>query len=319
MAFKKNKGKLMKKVFLYGCGIILLIVLGFGWFIITPETLPDSESHLHKKLRNLHMSLLYRYSNDPVMENKVHKSNIPLDIVIPIIEKDIPTARYTIQSIKGLLMHPINKIYIVAPESNKLRKFASDNGLVFINENDVLPKFSGSKTQKGWIKQQYLKLNADSFVEKDNFLVIDADMILMRAHVFIYKGKTIFNVYRDYSLERKKFVQRITGIDKFYNLDFTAHHMLFNKEKLKDFKTHLETKYKKSWFDALNDLDLEDGNFSEYELYANYMLKKYPNKFRFVHGRILNIERNKLEGLNFIQGAYSNEFKAVSSHHFYKL
>ncbi len=309
----------MKKIFLIIAGIFLLIIFYSFWLISTPESLPNSESHFHKKLRNLHMSLLYRYSNDPTMDNKIHKSDVPLDIVIPIVEKDIPTAKYTIKSIKGLLMHPINKIYIVAPESEKLKKFAKDNDLVFIKENNVLPKFSDKKTQKGWIKQQYLKLNADSFVEKDNFLVIDADMILMRAHVFIYKGKTIFNVYRDYSLERKKFVERVTGVKKFYNLDFTAHHMLFNKQKLKLLKADLENKYKKVWFDALNDLDLEDGNFSEYELYANYMLNKYPNEFMFVHGRILNIERNKLDGIDFIQGAYSNEFKAVSSHHFYTL
>lgn len=134
------------------------------------------------------------------------QSSVKLDIVIPIIEKDLPTLPYVIKGIRSQLMHPLGTIYLIAPESLKIREAAEKYNATFILEDTVLPKFRQNPPQAGWIKQQYLKLNADQFVQSDHYLVVDATLFLC--------------VLKFLNLREKQFLTRISIIQFLVKLWF---------------------------------------------------------------------------------------------------
>ncbi len=47
-------------------------------------------------------------------------SDIIIDVVIPVINKDLGTLPYVIDSVRKYVRHPINRIFVVAPTSRKI-------------------------------------------------------------------------------------------------------------------------------------------------------------------------------------------------------
>ena len=243
-------------------------------------------------------------------------SKIPIDVIIPVIEKDLDTLSLTIESLRANVLQPIKNIYLIAPESEKLRQIAKEKQCVFILEDTVLPVFSKKTKRKGWLKQQYIKLNADTVGACEHFLVIDADTILIRPQVFVLPGKEVLNILHDYWLSRKKMVKVALGYKKLHNVDFTSHHMLMSKLKLKELKHHLETLHKKSWQDALDSIDIPDGSFSEYELYGNFVAQRFADEVELVLGANTLFPRNGLANIRNASEYLSCKYKSMTMHNF---
>jgi len=299
----------------------IIIVLGFlilfiGSHWMAPHSLQAENTYWYQKLQRLQMWRYLYLMPDPNFTYAVPRSDIPLDVVIPVVEKDLNVLPLCIKSARDMIMHPIGKIYVVAPESAKIREVAAALNAIFVLEDVVLPQFTQPKAKKmrGWLIQQYVKLNADTFVDSQNYLVIDADTMFIRPQVFLHKGKTIFNIHTDYSLSRKQMVKEALGVDKFYQIDFTVHHMVMNKAKMQQLKSALQALHNKKWFDALNELHAED--FSEYELYANFFLHKYPNQIRIVAARNVWIPRERIGAFEGLRAALSKDYKSLSMHIF---
>lgn len=280
-----------------------------------PTTLPQNDSGWQKFLRHISYSYI-KLKNDSFCNAEIPFSNVPIDIVIPVIEKDAETLIHTLYSLRANVMQPIGKIYLVAPKSEMLEKMAADNNCEFVLEDKVLPKFSSSTNRKGWIKQQYLKLNADTIVENEHYLVIDADTILIRPQIFVKPGKEVLNILGDYWFKRKVMVKQALGFKKFHNLDFTSHHMLFSKTKLKALKKSLENIHGKAWNDALDSLEIPEGSFSEYELYANFVVQKFPHEIELVWGRNALFPRNGLANIVNAREYLCTRYKSLTMHSF---
>lgn len=294
-----------------GCLIVGAAYIGRFFF---PMPLKEVESHFYHQMRSFYNSILYRYANDPSFDNKDIQSSVPLDVVIPVVEKDLESVEQVVNSVRAFVRHPLGAIYFVSPESQRIRELAKRMNVIFVHEDTAMPSFRNGFNKRGWIKQQYLKLNADSFTTQAHYLVVDADTIFIRPHVFVLKGKTYFPILRGYTDTRKRFTQEAVGVQKFYNLDFTAHHMLFEREKLKEMKRRIEEKHKKSWADALNELPTPEAWFSEYELYANFFFDVFPEEGCIVHGRNVAIERQRLPYLSLIGPVMASYAKTLSMH-----
>lgn len=114
-----------------------------------------------------------------------------IDVLIPAIEKDLATLPHVIDSLRRYVRHPISNIYIVSPNSSKIRNLCSRKNCIFVNETTVLPftkkdiHYSSSRwNRSGWLYQQLLKMNGDHICRESHFLVIDADTVLIRPHRF---------------------------------------------------------------------------------------------------------------------------------------
>ena len=70
---------------------------------------------------------------------RVIPSIIKLDVLIPVVEKDLEVLPYAIDSARENIKHPIGEIIIVAPDSEKIKALCKIKGCQFVNEDSVLP------------------------------------------------------------------------------------------------------------------------------------------------------------------------------------
>ncbi len=295
--------------------VIIFCLVSLIYYACHPTYLPDNDSQLQNFLRFINYTYL-KAKTDPFCNTELPTSDVAIDVVIPVIEKDAVTLLLTIESIRANILQPIKNIYFIAPESTLLRKIAIEKNCVFVLEDGVLPVFSKNAQRKGWIKQQYLKLNSDTVVTCEHFLIIDADTLLIRPQIFVTKDKSVLNILHDYWFKRKQMVKIALGFNKFHNLDFTSHHMLFSKTKLKALKQHLQNIHGKSWQDALDSLEIPEGSFSEYELYGNFVAQHFENEVELVLGYNVIFPRDGLSNIKKATDYLCNKYKSLTTHSF---
>jgi hypothetical protein len=312
---------------------ILLVTIGGGVSFWKPDlfwrnhvSVGQLDSPLFERISDKNERILYdrREKIDPSFRrwDIIPYGKTPLDIVIPLVEKDCETVPYTVRSIRNLVGHPIGTIYFVSPESQKIRELAHSLGCTFILEDTVLPD-PAIKKHRGWIIQQFLKLNADSFVKNQHYLVVDADTLFLRPIIFTLKdGTYLVNIHWMTAVQRKKMTSILLGNNKVFKYDFVSHYMLFSKSLLSDMKKHIEGRFGKRWDKAIVDLfakgtpETSSSNFSEYDLYVTYVTECSKEKFRFISSANVTVYRNFLSRLDAIIPAYAPQYKSISLHHF---
>jgi hypothetical protein len=282
---------------------------------LTDKTFVSSALRNEKRLYNL------REKRDPsfARQHYIPSTQLPIDVVVPLAGKDVDIAARCVNAIKNLVGHKIGNIYLVAPENKEIRLLAAKLGCKFVHEDAVLPT-KEIKKYGGWFIQQFLKLNADSIVENEHYLVVDADTILIRPVIFVLKDNTyLVNTHWDCSTERKKVSAIILGNKKVFLYDFVTHHMFFSKKILKNMKDHIEKRFHKRWDLAIMDMFAKENDefrsgFSEYDLYATYLTEFSGVKFKFISNANVTVYRNFLDRLEYIIPAYASQYKTISLH-----
>lgn len=214
----------------------------------------------------------------------------PIDVVIPLVAKDLKIFPLCLEGIRHCVPHPIKNIYIVAPPQDEVKKFCEDNGLVFVDESSVFgfnPKelklhilwSDGTvKDRSGWFFQQLLKLSGNVGTCR-YYLCIDADHVLIRPHVFLTDDrKTVFYMTYEYHQPIIDHLHRLLPDLKLDNLSYVDHKMLFDKEQLKKLHEAISHYSGKLWLEtAIESYDRTlstPSAFSEFEIYGNFVQDK---------------------------------------------
>lgn len=214
---------------------------------------------------------------------------VKIDVVIPAIDKDLGTLPYVIDSVRKHVAHPIGRIFIVAPDSPRIKAVCRRKGCTFVPETTVLPL---SKSQivyrsshwerSGWLYQQLLKLGSSSITNQRRYLVIDADTVLIRPHRFLEGGKQVFYC-RDWS-QPEYFVtyRKLLGRKASRPRSFVTHYMMFDKNKLRSLKAAIERRHGTKWYAGIirSINRKKQFGFSEYETYGNYVYGANPGSVR---------------------------------------
>lgn len=203
-----------------------------------------------------------------------------IDVLIPAIEKDLATLPHVIDSLRRYVRHPISNIYIVSPNSRKIRSLCARKSCIFVDETRVLPftkkdiRYSSARwNRSGWLYQQLLKMNGDHVCRESFFLVIDADTVLIRPHRFRSGNSSIFYCRSWSQPEYFRTYRKLMGTRPPAPRSFVTHYMLFEKAKLAGLKRKIEDRHGMSWHAAIiRSIDKrKQFGFSEYETYANYV------------------------------------------------
>lgn len=157
-----------------------------------------------------------------------------IDVVIPVIEKDLDILPLCLEGVKHCVPHPIRETYIVAPSSDRIEAFCQEHGTTFVEESSVLgygPRsidYSVNGTNRaGWIFQQLLKLSG-RIGTAPYFLVIDADHILVRRHTFLDNcGRTVFYMSKEFHPPYYRSIESLLGMPYGETLSYVDHKMLF--------------------------------------------------------------------------------------------
>lgn len=227
-----------------------------------------------------------RYRIFSYLPHKLPKpSSEPIDVVIPVIEKDLRILPLCLEGIKKCVLNTIKDIYIVAPHCDNIIQFCKENNLLYVDEVSVLgcsPKdlnliTTDGNNRSGWLFQQFIKLSGNIGTCR-YYLTMDADHILLRPHVFLTEDcKTVF--YMSYEEHKPYYdeIQRLLPGLQLHKLSYVAHKMLFDKKQLADMLQKISQNHNgKDWRKVI--LDTIDRNthagFSEFETYGNYVKNK---------------------------------------------
>lgn len=218
----------------------------------------------------------------------IRAAEIPIDIVIPIIRKDLRILPLCLEGVRKCVAHPIKDIYIVAPKDDEIIQFCFSNNIKFVDEREVLgfgPQDIGleilypdgsKKDRSGWLFQQLIKLSGKIGTCR-YYLCIDADHVLIRPHVFLTdKFETVF--YMSYEMNQPYYDNisyLIPGL-KLSALSYVDHKMLFDKEIIAKLHSTINPDTDEAWVKTIIDSynrTCETG-FSEFELYGNFVKNK---------------------------------------------
>lgn len=244
-----------------------------------------------------------------------------IDVVIPTISKDFEILALVIQSLK-FVCQSINKIYIIAPKDLYIEKFCVENKLIFVEEVSVLGigktyityRVDG-KDRSGWLFQQLLKLSGDRFVEMDDYLVVDSDTVYVNRNNFVRNEQYVFYANEEWHQPYFESFKRLFGYEAPAKWSLTSHMMIFNKTLLGQMKQELEERSKQTWFDAYISTSsaTELSCVSDYETYANWVLRNHPGKacVRPFYNR--NVLRSNMCPLDQLCATYASQH-SVSFH-----
>lgn len=209
----------------------------------------------------------------------------PIDVVIPIIAKDLRILPLCLDGVRACVAHEIKDIYIVAPDQEEIRAFCAEHRLTFVDETTVFgyaPKSlrlitSGGSDRSGWLFQQFVKL-AGTIGTCRYYLCIDADHVLIRPHVFLTeRQETVF--YMSYEKHQPYYdlIARLLPDVRLARLSYVAHKMLFDKQQVAALHEALsKNNGGKPWQTVILDsIDRSTpSGFSEFETYGNFVEQK---------------------------------------------
>lgn len=212
------------------------------------------------------------------------------DIIIPLgpnekknIHKQI---EYTKKNVIGY-----RNIYIV---TNNFDNMEID-GCKIIDENifpfkmtDIAHYFAqhlGKNNRNGWYFQQLIKLYAGFVIDDilDTYLVLDADVFLLKPLEFYKDSKFIFTIGNEEHIPYFRHMQSLhPSFQKVIKPSGISHHMIFNKKYIEEIFKIVENKHNKPFWRAFiecveehknHSIFFQESGASEYELYFNYMIK----------------------------------------------
>jgi glycosyltransferase involved in cell wall biosynthesis len=265
----------------------------------------------------------YKYIKDSVSSGNNVSSETKIDVIIMVVEKDLDVLPYVIDGVRENLKHPIGRIFVVAPDSEKIKALCADIGCQFVNENSLIPitkkdiKYVvDGMDRSGWLFQQLLKWSADSLSSQEYYLVIDADTVLIRPQVFEANGKAVFLHSDEHHQPYFEVYKELFGVNAPCDLSFVCHHMLYQKTKISELRKEIESKHGDSWYNViLRAIDKSElSSISEYETYGQWMLQNYGDEIIREYWYNIPIKRTKLSKLNKLKSALSSKYRSISFH-----
>lgn len=245
-------------------------------------------------------------------------SSEPIDVIIPIIRKDLKVLPYCLEGINKCVTNKIKDIIIVSPQSEDILNFCHTHHLTHKDESSVLgfsPKDINYQVngvnRSGWIFQQLLKLSGN-IGDTTHYLVIDADHVLLSPHTFLTSNQqVIFYQSKEYHQPYYEMINKLLGEFRLTSLSFVDHKMLFSTQELKAMKDKIETYTGKNWVESiLSNLDNREMScFSEYETYGC----TFPAKKRILlPWRNKNLSSTYLEPYHILVQKYGKSHRAVT-------
>lgn len=199
----------------------------------------------------------------------------------PTLQRDIERFALLSDSLRKFYKGPL-KHYVVAP-SKDLHAFKErmhDQHIVFIAEEDVVPSYwypffknmFGIKRHRGWLIQQIIKLNSPQFIEEENIVIIDSDIVLIRPFdENIFFENTVLKFFKTPKLIHATWIDASARILKLSSLkepeiDYIGNLISWNRSNLIKMQQHIESSHNRPWPKVF----LKETFFSEYNTYGLY-------------------------------------------------
>lgn len=261
------------------------------------------------------------YSFDPPAP-----SSVPIDLFMPVVEKDAEMLDLALAGVKEHVQHPIGTIYLVAPKgAQRIRAVAKRHGCTFIDEDDVLdldkPDIGyvvNGENRNGWIYKMLLNLSADTICRNRHILILDADTVFIAPQIFLQHGRPLFNLSDEYHRPYFEATKRMVGIPHGLSRSFITHYMLFDAHVLKQLRSELERHWGAPWYTGIvNNIDkTELSGFADYEIYGDFYLKYGPSKPSLNYWSNISLSIKRLDEFEQLARRYAGRYRSISLHNY---
>ncbi|HMP76769.1 MAG TPA: DUF6492 family protein [Kiritimatiellia bacterium] len=242
----------------------------------------------------------------------------PITVVIPAVDKDADVLEHCLRSVRRFILQPITELWIVCPESPRIQALAEAHRARVMPEDAILPKPARELKTRGWVLQQFIKLNAAHHVPTPDYLVLDADTVFLRPQLFVRKSKTILRYSDQYELLYNRSLELAFGTKRRFPVSFVTHHMMFNRERVQALLTFLTERFKRPWWEAiLHEVDKGHPiSFAEYELYGHFILRdpKWRKSFQLEYWNGLDLDGADLARFNTLRAEANPRINSLSFH-----
>jgi hypothetical protein len=206
-------------------------------------------------------------------------------------------------------------------------KFDTNLSLRVITDEEILGEShlekirSKYKSRAGWVIQQILKLEVAYRFEGELSLVLDADTLLIKDRFYYdeyLRTQVLFPSF-EYHEPYYDFLIKIGALKQRPHYSFVTHHMIIQKDILQAALANIGCGAPSDLIDVVLDCSWDENQSSpfslDYELYAQFLVSNFPERFRF--SRWGNYELNSFhESTNFpqmIQG-FGERYASISAH-----
>lgn len=213
------------------------------------------------------------------------------DIVIVAHEKDFNNIKFIVEYSSICLEFDSIHLILSNREEYKdaeLLSTLSNKPIYYHLENDVLSVDKSRISHRpNWIYQMLLKM-FQNVTKNDNFLVIEADCVILNKLKFFNEDRTIFYLGRNhYHQQYYNFNNKLLGIGREYNHSFISEFMMYDKKIIREFLNKTKCNNIDDFLELIY-LYVDDNTYpSDYDLYGNFYYSNYPNNFET---KILNFD-----------------------------
>lgn len=223
-----------------------------------------------------------------------------MELMIPITKTDVPALQHNIKYIFQYL--PVKKIVLVGADN--IKGILPENPQIeYMNENELYPemnfghikemmeKLCGTGRRTGWYFQQFIKMAYATICKDEYYLIWDGDTTPI-THIDFFDKETgkPFLGYRGHEKCDAPFYPVMDKLlpnhllKKTVQESYIAEHLLVNcdimRKLITDIEANDEIEGKYFYEKILNAVDskvLNLSGFSEFETYATYVQRKYPD------------------------------------------
>lgn len=207
-----------------------------------------------------------------------------IDAVIPYHAKDRAILPLCLQGLRANL--PVARVLIVCAAAEQA--FVEALGCEFVDQDTViagLTRAAHPGPRYGWYFQQLLKLGMADLVNTSHYLVVDSDTVFLHSLPLLdAAGRVLLTQASEYHRPYFDTFERLLGFPAPREYSFVAHHMIFDRELVRQLRGELlgkEPWYAKIMAAVGRDApDVIDSRFSEYETYGHYLKACHPDEFR---------------------------------------
>ncbi len=221
-----------------------------------------------------------------------------MDVFIPLHEKDLMVLPACVASIRRFL-EPRPARIIIIPRSDDLRTHPAIArlGVETLSENDfqeLAPRASmpeilvKGKMRSGWYYQQFIKWGVRRFSQTPNYLVIDADTVLIAPLVVARGGRPIFDQTDQHHIPYFDTYARLFGGPPDRRPSFIINYMVFSVAWLDELISEIHARFPgRNWDSTIMSLidRTEMSSFSEFETYGYWLMAHKAGEFSRGEGR----------------------------------
>lgn len=176
--------------------------------------------------------------------------------------------------------------------------------LEIIDERDTLPcdeikRIFATKfpDREGWCLQQFLKFYAVGSASTKYALIIDADTLILNSRSWINeRGELGLTPTLEYQSQYYELLIKLGVIDFFPSISFVPHHMFYDVEVFRDLMKQFQLEEPLDFAAKVNsfsDKTSQSPFCIDYELYAQYLYFRFPEKIRLLRWANLSLRRKE--------------------------